>query len=337
MAALVERSGTSDGLATYRELLGRIPDALDSARAETERLGIARTAEGKLSLSYILAARNLLSPLIADIRAIDSALIAPIGGMDYNPSRYIDSIGGEIVFALGRQSSEIKHLWIRTEEEAKWEPSQTNGLFDQAERFAIVDPLDMTSSIPKGDRTQTTGIAVYARDGSLKALGIASLVDNGLIFLESDQTGTFRTFTSPDILKTEDTPGPLRVATLARRMHALRNLPILQQEHGVWVQDCASGYATLSLVNGTVDTVIDPVKGNPWYEFGIWGRAAQELGFPVTDPDGNRIDMDAIMRYSIEKNPDDSFRIRFVMSRNEAVHERALTLLVPGPRAERKC
>ncbi len=123
-------------------------------------------------------------------------------------------------------------------------------------------------------------------------------------------------------------PDPIRVGTLTRRMHALRELPLFTRG-AEWGMDCASGYAVLGLLEGKIDTVIDPVKGNPWYEVAIWGSVAQALDMPMTDVNGNPVDMAAIMRHVITKHEDDSYRIPFIISRTPAIHEKVLRLISP--------
>ena len=162
--------------------------------------------------------------------------------------------------------------------------------------------------------------------GALKAIGIISLVDEGMVFI--DAGGKEPSITVyPETVKGKPDPRILRVGALTRRMYQLKDLPIFQSSNSVWNEDCVSGHAVLSLAHDNLDTVIDSTKGQPWYEFVIWHRAAQELGFPVTDPDGNPIDTAAIMRKAIEKNPNDTFRVPFVMSRTPEIHKRVLPLL----------
>lgn len=187
----------------------------------------------------------------------------------------------------------------------------------------------MTSSISKGDRTQSTGIAIYNREGQLQTVGIVSFVDDGFVFLErrGDEMAIY-----PPREKHKEPEGepatPLRIATLLRRMYNLKNLPIFTQG-GTWNMNCLSGFAVLGIHRGTIDTVIDPFKGNPWYEVVIWGAAAQALGYPMSDKDGNPIDMSAIVRKVIQKHEGDNYSIPFIISRTPEIHERVLSLLDP--------
>ena len=124
----------------------------------------------------------------------------------------------------------------------------------------------------------------------------------------------------------------MRVATLTRRMYNLRSLPIFTQG-GKWDMDCTSGFAVLGLQEGAIDTIIDPIKGNPWYEVAIWASAAKALGYPVTDWDNNPIDISAIVRHVIDIHEDDSYRIPFVISRTPEIHSNVLSLLRETPTA----
>jgi len=197
-------------------------------------------------------------------------------------------------------------------------------LLRDGERFAVIDPLDMTSSITRGDRVQTTGIAIYDREGEIQALGIMSLVDDGFIFIEN-VNGKFITISTPEPDKERTDNEPLRVAAKTRRMYTLKDSPLMQGN--TWSLNCDSGFAALTMQEGKIDTIVDHRKGSLWYEMVIWGRALQILGFPVTDKDGNPIDFSAAMKKVIEKHEGDTYRIPFVISRTPDIHKKVLRLL----------
>lgn len=314
---------------TFEGIIRQIPDAIQMAKLEAESSQMATTPEGKFAATYLLAARNLLKPVLSDLQTIGPDFLLPIGGAEYNPERSIDEIGTIIAEQLAAQTHDIPDLWIRSEESARWQNTGEDGQSVQdGNRFAIIDPLDMTSSIQKKDRVQTTGIAVYDREGTIKSVGIASLVDQGFVFLENDN-GVIRQFPAHNEHTAEPAPSPLRVATLTRRMHQIRQLPLFTEGHAIWSLDCTSGFSILKLLEGQIDTVLDPFKGNPWYETVIWVQAAQQLGLTVSDKNGNPVDLSAAVRRMIQRHEGDSFRIPFVVSRNPAIHKQALSLLRP--------
>lgn len=314
---------------TFEGIIRGIPDAIQMAKLESESSQMATTPEGKFAVTYLLATRNLLKPVLNDLQTIGPDFLLPIGGAEYNPERSIDEIGAIIAERLAAQTHDIPDLWIRSEESARWQNMSDEGQTVQdGYRFAIIDPMDMTSSIQKKDRVQSTGIAIYDREGILKSVGIVSLVDDGFIFLENDN-GVVRQFPAHNEHIAEPSPSPLRVATLTRRMHQIRQLPLFTDQRAIWSLDCVSGYSILKLLEGQVDTVLDPFKGNPWYETVIWVQAAQQLGFTVSDREGNPIDLSSAVRRMISRHEGDTFRIPFVVSRNPAIHKQVLSLLRP--------
>lgn len=327
MSTTPERQPRLKEAKSYNEILNDVPQSVAFARMEAENSGMADTPESKFVLTYLFAARNLLRPVLSQ-EHIHRDLLQPIGGHGYNPQRNIDEIGQAIANEISTHTTDMNNYWIRTEENAVWKPgSAREQAFDTADRFIFIDPMDETNAIAEGKRYQTTGIAVYTRSGDLLTLGVISLVDDGIIFFPTneDDNGTYmfpsdsvRPYASPDHEK-------IRFATLKRRMHMLKDLPIVQ--HGVWAMDSIGGFAVCAMASGSVDVILDQTKGNPWFEYILWGPAAEKAGFIVSDPDGKPIDTAAIVRRAIEKNPDDSFRIPFVISRNEAIHRNALSLL----------
>lgn len=332
MTATVERTRqfSKPDIITVSDLLSEVPDTVTRAMLESERSGMAKTPEGTLVLSFLFANRDLMKPALKDGVQGNTNLITPTGGHDYNPHRTIDAVGEAIFSSVAERTRNLPELMVHTEEHEMWEPAGIgNASIEDADRFAIIDPLDMTHSLTKGDRIQTSGIAIYNRAGQLKALGVVSLVDDGMLFIEHSDTKKEPTihFYETNVM-TDTSDEIIRIGTLTRRMYDLRSLPLFSHE-GIWKLDCTSGYALLRLMNNDLDTIVDPVKGFPWYEFAIWGTAAQTLGYPVTDGKGNPIDTAAMIRYVIKNNPTDSYRIPFVMSRTPEIHKRVLSLLQP--------
>lgn len=322
----------------YERVLKRIPEAVSFAKIEAEAAQMAKTAEGKFALTYLLTNRNLLQPILSNLSFVSPDLLQPIGGPSYNPERSIDDVGSAVARYISQQTEKIPNFFMRTEESARWENMGTPGqLAEEGERFAIIDPLDMTHGIVTGNRVQTTGIAIYNKTGDLHCVGIISLVDDHFLFIENDQ-GKLHIYPSPGAASANDTQSDntaIRMATLTRRMQYFQDIPFLSQG-GVWTMDAGiSGYPILALQNNTLDTVIDHVKGSAWYELVIWARAAQVLGFSVSDKDGNPIDIPAIMRRVIKRHEGDTHRVPVIISRTPEIHKRVLSLLKPQPTPHR--
>gem|GEM_PF-667560 len=333
MTMAVERSiGISPEPLDYEGVLTRIPEAVSFAKIEAETAGLAKTPEGKFVLTYLLANRNLLQPILSDLSKISPDLLQPIGGFSYNPERSIDNIGSAVALYITQKTEEIPHLFMRTEESARWESvGDIDQPIEAGERFAVIDPLDMTHGIVNNNRVQTTGVAIYDRQGDVRAVGIISLVDDKFIFVENDN-GTLHSY--PESPATSDTDShvdtdTIRMATLTRRMQYFQDIPFLSNGGTRTMDAGISGYPILAIHHNMLDTVIDHVKGSAWYELVIWARAAQALGFPVSDKDGNPIDIPSVMRRVITHHEGDNYRIPVIISRTPEIHQRVLSLLKP--------
>lgn len=310
----------------FRMLLSEVPHAVNIAKIEAESSEMAKTSEGMFVLTYLLAARNVLRPVLTDAH-LHRDLLQQTGGYDYNPTRNVDDVGTAIAFTIAQDTHDLPGFWIHTEENGDWRPAHANnGFWEDATRFAVLDSLDMTSSITHGDRVQTTGVSIYTKEGDLLTSGIMSLVDDQYIFVEKTHDGYAIHSNNEKPNETYDGNRPLRYAAKTRRMYALNNTPIVTLGHSR-VLDCDSGYAVLELHKGTIDTIIDHVRGNPWYEVVIWIRTAQAMGYAVTDAEGNPIDTGAVMRRVIKHNETDTYRVPFVVSRTPEIHKKVLGLL----------
>jgi len=324
------RTTSSAESLTFDTVVTRIPDAINLAKIEAESFDIAKTPEGKYALTYLLAARNLLAPVLCDPKRISKDLLIPTGGHEYNPERRIDDVGTALAFQLAQETTNVPNFWIRVEERGRWQATHPNeGAWEQSDRLAFIDPLDETSNIPKGIRAQSTGIAIYNRNCELLTIGVMSLVDESMMFFER-RPEDFIFTTKPIPTNTHETTpeDPIRIATLTRRMHALRDLPLFTKDN-TWQLDSIGGYAVLAMHNNEIDTIVDPIKGNPWDEYILWGTAAEKMGLIVTDPEGQPIDTKKIVRFALEKNPGDTYRIPFVASRTPEIHKRVLSQLTP--------
>lgn len=335
MAATAERARLlslreQKSVQTYHDIVAHIPDAIREAQKEAEITEITHSPEGKFALTYLLAAQSLLTPALNDMTIVNADLLEPTGGPEYNPHRSIDAIGTTIAHRLSEQTTDIPKFWIHSEESAQWEPTRPSiDRSQRGERFAVIDPLDMTHAITKGDRIQTTGIAIFNKNGDMIAAGLASLVDDGIILVEhTDHDHIYTNVNNATPAYSQEHTQALRVATLTRRMYDLRNLPLFTQEGAAnWTLDCASGFAVLELLRGNVDTIVDPIKGNPWYEVAIWSSIAQKLGMQVTDWDNTPLDIPSMMHRVIERHEDDNYRIPFVISRTPEIHKKVIGLL----------
>ena len=207
---------------TFRDMMARIPETVDFARTEAREVNLATTPEGTFVLTYLLSARDLLKPALLDLTNISPDLLVPQGGSQHNPERNIDKVGTVLAMELMRETRDLPHTWMRTEESADWENiSRDDAAPFEGQRFMIVDPLDMTSAIPRLNRVQTTGIAIYTKDGSLASLGIMSLVDNDMLFIEN-RNGERHLYPPTDITSEDDKTEPsLRVAAKVRRIYEL--------------------------------------------------------------------------------------------------------------------
>ena len=153
---------------TFRDILARIPETVDLARTENRDMNLATSPEGNFVLTYLLSTRDLLQPALRDLSNISPDLLVPQGGSQHNPERNIDRVGTALATELMRTTKNLPHTWMRTEESADWENiTKDDGSPWEGQHFMILDPLDMTSAIPRLNRVQTTGIAMYNKDGTV--------------------------------------------------------------------------------------------------------------------------------------------------------------------------
>jgi len=85
------------------------------------------------------------------------------------------------------------------------------------------------------------------------------------------------------------------------------------------------GYALLAMIRGQVDVMLDPFKGQPWYEACLWGGVAQKAGFCVTNLEGKDLDISQIIKFARagESQP----RVPIVISNHPRLHEQVLKAL----------
>lgn len=121
-----------------------------------------------------------------------------------------------------------------------------------------------------------------------------------------------------------------RIATLGRRINLLKDTELFKK------RSCPDlltfgGYGLLCLMRGQVDVLLDPFKGQPWYEAVLWGWMAQEAGLVVSSEKGEPINFSQILENAYQchlwgkvKNLP---RVKMVISRDYHLHHQVLERL----------
>jgi hypothetical protein len=78
--------------------------------------------------------------------------------------------------------------------------------------------------------------------------------------------------------------------------------------------------------------MIDPLKGQPWYEAIMWGVIAEKAGLTVTDEAGNKIMFNEIITRAYT-NPDQP-RMKLVISAEPQIHQKIINTLKVRENAE---
>lgn len=114
----------------------------------------------------------------------------------------------------------------------------------------------------------------------------------------------------------------LKIAILPRRLAELTSIQQESFRENFNHLDTFGGFALLNLLEGKADAMIDPVKGQPWYEAVIWGMLAERLGLIVTDVLGQKINFSDILTASTAglEVP----RVQMMTSTNVGIHEELL-------------
>lgn len=310
--------------------------AIRDAWTHVQESGETHTTEGELVAVYLLSAASILRKRIADTDSLlRDGLLQNTGGEAYNPHRAIDAINGELVDRILAQS-DLTTVLLHIEERDQWERVKWQDNSEQAipphARVIMVDPIDGTSELLIGEACQTTGIVIYDGQGNFLAGGVISLTDDRVLLVEATQTEqtpektiVYRASQEYVMPKTKEVDvAKLRVGTIIRRMPELSQTPLFQKrlepEH-----PNLGGSAVLRLISGEVDTLIDPYKGQPWYEAAVWGTLAQACkpyGIIVTGPTGEPIDFWEIIKANILEGKAD--RIPMVTSTSQAIHDAVL-------------
>ncbi len=224
-----------------------------------------------------------------------SLLNADIGGGEpSNPHREIDKVGGELINLIAGMLNFPVQLHV--EEDHKW-LSVNDGKGDDP-IFMLVDPIDGTNS--KG--RQTTGIIIADKNFRLLAGAVASLVDPRVALFENGKVRMWDFDHESLTLKEhqpkqerKDKPPFLRLATLSGRLEKL-SATRLFQTMGRPSLLSVGGYGLLEMLDGKIDAILDPFKGQKWEEVCIWQNLLKSIGMPVTYPDGAKIDFPVILR-----------------------------------------
>lgn len=306
---------------------GPLEEALIFGHEMVDHSGLATTDEGRSVLKFCFATALLLRPILRDPVKRASLHVEMAGGDSYNPHFQIDLLPGALAESTWRHTPFQNYTTLFLEEKGFIALGNK-----RKQRYVIADPIDCTSSIGTGLRDQTSGAVVCNERGEFMAGGIASLVDNTILFIEdgqnpkllnvNEQRGTISEFLVPQKTIHE----PLRYQTLPRRFETMPREFVEQYRYPSL--PTIGGWAVLQLVFGTQDFIID-LKGQPMKEGANWYNVAREYGFPVTYPDGKPIDLPPLVLAAVRKH-DMNKRVPAVISRTAEIHRR----VVPIPQVQ---
>ena len=307
-------------------LMGRENPLLQYA-IQTETLTCFRVSEtlgfnesGELAMTTLLSGASMIRPVLKGKTIETTNLNCVTGGPTDNAHRAIDSLAAHaFLFALNR--SRLRDtLAFRIEEDHEFRVLKAG----TQHVIAILDPLDETSKIEKGMRYQTTGIAIYSLDGDLVAGGIASLVDQTILFYTkaglrlSDFDEETKQLTRKDItLDRKRGLQDIRYSMLSKRLTD-REFPPTQYflDHPPII-DTFGGMGVLQILSGELDATIDPWKGQPPYEAYIWSPLAEKSGLIVVDArTGSKIDWERRIPAYYRGEPWASERIPLIIAKN---------------------
>lgn len=285
----------------------------ERARQITKEVTEIQTPEGQLALSCSIAQAALLRPLLAQFSGKDSALLDRVGGPEGN--RVIDVAGGELIRAVVEADVEDtgQRIRLRIEEVKRWEDVTPQGIpTPRGEHLLLVDPVDETEAIKDELHVQSVGILATRPDGSFAAAAIASLVPADRRILLIEGKSVYRLFYNeqnetilpslPLIAPTWRIGDRLRVATLPRRIPALRKTPLFEgYGDRIDIVPTFGGFALLGMLmpmGERIHAMIDIQKGQPWYE--PWGIIAQQAGFIVRGRNTNPLPFEQLIRFAYE-------------------------------------
>jgi hypothetical protein len=307
---------------TLEELRLQYGAALDESRRLTEKFSSSTSSAGLLALRCAIAQATLLRPVLSQSDIAQSPLLRPIGKSEGNPPAVIDIAGGELIRAVVTSSVEDtgQIARIRIEEMKEWEDiTPTHQVrSDQGDHLLLIDPIDETDGIKKGNRAQSIGILVAGKDGSFSAASVTSLVPGDRRMLVIDGTTVHRLFynershsintahlTIPSPWKEGDR---LRIATLPRRLDTLKQTLLFKEySDRIDIQPTFGGFALLDMImpiRKQTHVMVDLKKGQPWYEPWAWiaQQTASQTGLIVRGKHGNTLPLDRVFRFIYEKD-----------------------------------
>lgn len=289
------------------------------------RSNLAQTPEGKAVLISCVSAASALRTMLRDPE-ITSSLIGEVpGGEAYNPYYLVDFLPDAIARQIWETSPMSPHTSLHMEE---------IGLVNlgnrRKDRVVYTDGMDGSKNIDQGMRDQVFGMVVCNQRGEFITGGIASLVHNSIMFIESGET--------PYLLNYDESRSSLRTAiispkisyqnrqlrymTLRRRVNNLESTIFFEKHHYPNLTTLG-GYAVLMLAEGREDVIVD-TKGQLPYEAIIWFNMAREYGFIVTYPDGKPIDLPRIAIQYIRNH--DMGRVPVVICRTAEIKQQVIPL-----------
>lgn len=296
--------------------------------------GLIKNSFGRACLWFCLAQAKILRPILREPSLLlNSSLIQETGGPEYNPTRQIDTIGGDLIIEISRHQDFLFNypLDIFIEERGWQRLNQEN---EGSPLIIIVDPLDGTEAIKDGFRDQAIGIGIFTEEGAFLAGGICSLVDNEMLLIEEnnirvlsfDERGNrLLEVSKPEISKRE--LDKARIATLTRRMgEEMLATPLFA---GRFFPDLPTfgGYGVLSMIRGQIEVMLDPFKGQPFYEACLWGVLAEKAGMVVTDLEGEKIDFPSVLKNARGGKGE---RVKIIISSCKELHSQVLERLKLG-------
>jgi hypothetical protein len=293
------------------------------------------TDQGKFALAVLLHTHLMLEPILPDKTGLKEAGFFDVtGGPEHSRHIKIDEYGKRALEFQAQRFPFSSGASIRVEETQRW-TTPPNG--QPPENYVVMDPLDESSSAHDSKKPmQSAGIIITDRDGHLLIGGIANLVGKEIILIEK---GRLHIFAIPDtpvmphaiVLKEinlKDIPqfkrssdGKIHYAMLGRRIEGIGKKMFYHES--ALVLDMFGGYGIHKLLDGTIDALVDPIKGQPWYEAVIWGWIAREMGYAVIGMDGKSIDFQALLlrnnRGSDPKNPEDLERVKIIIAKTPEI------------------
>lgn len=309
----------------------------------------AQTNAEKLCLWYALSQAKIMRPLLEDTDALEEkGLLTPIGGPSDNPHKPIDYIGADIAKSMLPYFLNVfgssAHVHIEEENWKSFKRSKKTDTIINDPFYIVVDPLDETSQIGV-NKYQTTGMIVANSEGTPVAGVIASLNGEDILLVSSrgsekpphvshfSYDAQNNSLTPKQIIeKSKSAVERLRIATLQKRLKDPNDRRLAEthlfdspNEH----IPTFGGFGVLEILNGNLDAMVDPFKGQPWYEAVVWGAIAQMAGLKVTDASGNDLNYAQIIHKSREPVDNDVLRVPIIISKDANIHEIVKTLVSP--------